>query len=276
MSRFDWLELAPEKPQPHLDAAEKLSGPPTDSGSYYHAARRLREAGHFKSATEYYQRAVGLDAGNFSAACELIDTLVRAGLKKEADTFSAEAYENYRRVPLFYASRGLVLAHLGRLQEAWDLCQTAFDHTDHWYPRFVWTELQLRASSENVREFACNFDELVARNASLWELPFLCAWVLLEAQCPAHAAGFAAEAAHLKPRAAASWIALGDAFFALRLYDQAVFYYQRTIELEATHPLALERLRRASGLRYGLMRLFSIGDLRRRWTKCVDRETNQH
>jgi tetratricopeptide (TPR) repeat protein len=272
MSRFEWLELneAPAAPVPEVD-----TGPPTDAAGFYRAARKLREAGHLKAAADYYSRAVGFDEHNHPATTELIDTLVRAGLLLQADQRSQDALENFRQVPLYYAARALVLAHRGALVDAWSLGQTAFDHSPHWYPKFVRGEMQLRAAPENAGEVVAQFDALVAEHPELWDLHFLAAWVLLEGNSPAQAAAFASEAAHIKPRAAASWIVLGDCFFALRLYDQAFFYYQRATELEASHPLALERQRRCSSLRYGLLRVFDFGDLRRRWTRRYQKERGQ-
>lgn len=246
MSRFDWLELS-EQSASEAPREPLLSRRPDDASSYYQAARKLREAGHFKSAADYYQRCVGLNERNYAGVTEMIDTLVRAGLFEDAERYSVEALENARQVPLLYASRALVLAHRGALTEAWPLSQTAFDHTDHWYAQFVWAELQLRAARENLPEVVQALDALVERHTDHWELHFLSAWILLQAPAPAHAACFAADAAHLKPRSVASWINLGDCFFALRLYDQALFYYQRAIDIETNHPLALERQRRVQG-----------------------------
>jgi len=211
-----------------------------------------------------------LNEHDHAATVELIDTLTRAGLLERAEAVSGDVSANYRQVPLYYAARALVLAHRGALEEAWRLSLTACEHTPHWYAAFVRAELLLRASPDNLPEVVQQLDALTKDFPQLWELHFLGGWILLEADFPAQAAALAAESAHLHPRSAASWLLLGDCFHALRLYDQAMFYYQRVTGLESGHALALARQRACSGLRFGLMRLFRATDLRKRWTKAYD------
>ena len=60
---------------------------------------------------------------------------------------------------------------------------------------------------------------------------------------PAQAAGFFSEAVHVKPAAVAGLLCLGDCFQLLRLYDQALFYYHKALEIEPANELAVARLR---------------------------------
>jgi tetratricopeptide (TPR) repeat protein len=79
------------------------------------------------------------------------------------------------------------------------------------------------------------------REEDRWEPYFVGGCVLLDAGYPALAAGYFSETAHYNPRAVIGWICLGDCFQSLKLYDQALFYYQQATELEPTHEVALAR-----------------------------------
>jgi len=78
-------------------------------------------------------------------------------------------------------------------------------------------------------------------------------------------------AAHFHPRAPKIWLCLGDTLRELRLYNQALFYYQRMTELEPTNELAIQRQNDCTGSVYGLMKLFQRGSLQTRWKKAVDK-----
>jgi hypothetical protein len=74
---------------------------------------------------------------------------------------------------------------------------------------------------------------------------------------------------------------LGDCFHELRLYEQAVFYYQKVTELESTHDLALKRQKLSKPKLFGLMRLFRKRDLQARWNQEYEKlkerlEPTQH
>lgn len=73
------------------------------------------------------------------------------------------------------------------------------------------------------------------------------------------------EAGHFQPRAPSSWLGLGDCFYALKLYDQALFRYQHVTDLVPRHELALERQRACSPKLFGLMRAFRKPDPQTRW-----------
>lgn len=84
-------------------------------------------------------------------------------------------------------------------------------------------------------------------------------------------AGHVSEAAHFHPRAPIVWLCLGDCFGELRLYAQALVYYQRVTELEPTNELANQRQKECSGLICGLTRLFRRASLQTRWEKAFDK-----
>ena len=51
---------------------------PVDAETFYKAGRRMRQAGHFRAASDFFERAVGYEAHRYTAWVEWIDTLVRA------------------------------------------------------------------------------------------------------------------------------------------------------------------------------------------------------
>jgi tetratricopeptide (TPR) repeat protein len=276
MDRFDWLELdstiGVDAPKPLEKTAPAPRVRPHDASSFYRAAREMRESGHFKAATDFYQKAVGFDDRHYAARVELVDTLIRAGRIDEAQRASNEAYENYRQVRPFYASRALVLAHSRRFDEALSCSDVSVEGGDRsWYSRCIRGEILLKMDTG----FRFDALELFAQAESMtrtpWEPLFLAGWVLMDAKLYALAAGHLADAAHLNPRVPLCWLCLGDCFRELRFYEHAVFYYQRVMELEPTNELALERQRRCGSQVFGLMRLFRKDDLHRRWRLEFDK-----
>lgn len=266
MDRFDWIELKGK------DAAAEESprkGAPNDAPGFYAAARRLREAGHFATAAAYYERAVGLEQHNFSAWVELIDSLLRCGKLDQADAVSARVHEEYRKVRVFYASRALVLAGQDRLGEAFPLSDISLEGEGVWYARLVRAEMILKTSPEFRVEALDQLEQALDGATMPWEARFIGGWVMLRAELAPLAAAWFSEAVHTKPSAAAGLIGLGDAFQALRLYDQALFYYQKAIEVEPRHEIALARQRDCTPLLYGLIRPFRRENLRKRWNKLL-------
>lgn len=272
-SRFDWLELDVEPSREgkgHDQPAPRRM--PTDGPSFYRAAREMREAGHFKAAADFYRKAIGFDDYHYGARAELIDTLVRANRIQEAARQADDAIESYGQVRLFYASKALVLAHGRRIGDALSHSDVSIEGDENsFYAYAVRAEVLLRQSTQNRQQSV----DLIEKSADLtsipWEPFFLGGWMFLDAGLPALAAGLLAEACRYNPRAAISWLCLGDAFRDLRLYDQALFYYQRVTELESTNELALERQRKCGPLIYGLMRVFRKTDLRNRWAKELEK-----
>ena len=274
MDRFDWLEL---DSTPGLDVPQPKVAPiapatmPKDAPSFYRAARAMREAGHFKAATDFYRKAVGFDDHHYDAWVELIDTLVRARRLAEADAASREAHEAYKQVRVLYASRALVLAHLGQFNDAMRFSDVSVDVDDIWYARTVRGEALLRMNAGFREEALALFEQGTRLAQNAWEPAFLAGWALLDAKLYALAAGYLAEAAHQCPRASLTWLCLGDCFRELQFYEQALFYYQRVTELEPNSEIALERQRECGPKMFGLMRAFSRDSLQKRWRRDFDK-----
>lgn len=244
---------------------------PKDAPSFYRAARGMRESGHFKAATDFYRRAVGFDDHHYDAWVELVDTLVRARRVEEADATSLEAHESHKQVRVLYASRALVLAHLGRLNEAMQFSDVSVDADQSWYARCVRGEVLLRMDVGFRGDALDLFEQATRLAQNAWEPAFLAGWVLLDAKQYALAAGYLAEAAHQHPRASLTWLCLGDCFRELKFYEQALFYYQRVTELEPSSAIAIQRQKECGPLMFGLMRAFSRDSLQKRWRREFDK-----
>ncbi len=275
--RFNWLEI--NTGQEEQKASRKPRVRPHDASSFYQAARDMREAAHLGAACDYYRKAIGLNDQHYGAWCELIDTLVRNRQLDLADQVSADAFANYRQVRLFYAARALVLAHKHRTKEAFPLISVALEgDPGAWYPRSVMGEILLRFNREQRFEAQRFFEEAIDEASNPWEPYFLAGWAFLHTGMPALAAGYLAEAAHFRPRAALCWLYLGDSFRALRLYEQAMFYYQQAQEIEPNSELSIARQKECSKLIFGLMRIFNRHKLRDRWNAALEelrRETER-
>jgi tetratricopeptide (TPR) repeat protein len=266
MDRFDWLEFDVAKAR--KAQVRGFPAQPNDGPSYYRAARRMRESGHFKAASEFYEKAIGFSDQHYGAWAELIDTLVRARHLEAAAVKCEEALTNYGQVRMFYACRALVWCHSGRVADAFSYSDVSLEGNDQsWYTRCVRAELLLRQSRANRHAAVDCLEEAFRLANNQWEPHFLGAWMFLDAELPVLAAGFAAEAARFEPRAPMSWLLLGDCFEELRLYDQAMFYYQRVLELEGTHELGLARQRRCAPKTFGLLRVFRRENVRERWNR---------
>jgi tetratricopeptide (TPR) repeat protein len=273
VDRFDWLEL--ESPGSASPAAELPADEPLDGPTFYRAARRMREAGHFRAASTFYEKVTSLDPHHYRAWVEWIDTLVRARQLEAAGLRSEQAQEMFRRVRSIYAARGLVLLHDGRLREALNHITVGLEgEEDTWYAKCIRAEFELRRDVGASQEALLWLDRGTDTAAPPWEGYFIGGWMLLDAQLPTLAASYFAEAGHRHPRAPLSWLCLGDCFAALRMYDQALFYYRRVLELEPTHEVAIERQKRVAPKLFGLMRGFRKEDLRERWNREFRKSLN--
>lgn len=273
MDRFDWLELESGNTPRPVDYGLKQA--PNDGPSFYRAARRMRESGHFKSASECYQKSIGFDDANYGARVELIDTLVRAHQLELAEEKAKEAVEAYGLVRQFYASRALVFAHRGNLSDAFGHSDVSLEEERNWYCVAVRAELLLKSSRDNRVLATELLEEAVDLATDRWEPHFIAGTILLDCGWPPLAAGHFSEAIHCNPRAVVGWISLGDCFQALRLYDQALFYFQKAIELESNHEVALSRERECAPRLFGLTRMFRTVDLRARWDQAYDDLRNE-
>lgn len=267
MDRFDWIELDGGFDDAH-DKAVPVRKRPHDGPTYYRAARQMRKAGHFKAAAGLYRKSVGFDEHNYQAWIELTDTLVRANQHEAAETTSEGALDSYRQVRTLYASRALVLASQKNFADAYHNSDISLEGDERsWYARCVRAELLLRQKAVPRDEVFAFLEEAIDLAESPWEAHFLGGWMLLDASLPALAAGYFAEAVRCNPRTPITWLCMGDCFRELRFYDQALFYYQRVVELEPTHELALQRQKMCAPKLYGLMRIFGKENLRKRWKK---------
>jgi tetratricopeptide (TPR) repeat protein len=272
MDRFDWLEL---DAQPEL-GGNGLSEAPSDGESYLKAARAMRASGHFRAAASYYERAVALEEHLYWAWVEWVDTLVRSNHGDVAEWVAAKAVDLYRRVRPLYAANALALCHRGRFEEARYQSDISLDEPEpSWYAQCVRAELSLVADSRGRPGVRGLMERAIDSADEPWEPCFLGGWMFLDAGFAALAAGYFAEAGHYNPHAPIVWLCLGDCFHELRLYEQAVFYYQKVLELESIHDLALKRQRRSKPKLFGLMRLFRKRDLRARWNKEYEKLTER-
>lgn len=271
MDRFDWLEL--REPEAGTPAAEPaLSVQPHDGLSFYQAARELRQAGHFRPAVQFYEKAVGFQPHHYIAWVELVDTLVRARQYAAAAERSAYAVDTFRQARVLYAARALVLLHTGKPNEAEGYVRVALeDERPSWYAKCVEAELWLRRTPAQRKRVLQCLETAVDWTDAPWEPHFLGGWMLLDAHLPTLAAAHFAESCHWNPAAPITWLCLGDCFREVRLYDQALFYYDRALELEPTHPVAQRRRESCDRLVYGLMRLFDARTLRERWRKRYEK-----
>lgn len=266
MDRFDWLELERVEQQDPPQPAKA----PTDGPSFYAAARRMRMSGHFGAAAQFYERAIGFDDHNYGARVELVDTLVRAGRLDLADRFSHASLDAYRKVRILYAARALALTHRGDIEKALSLVQVALDEGRPWYALCVRAETLLRSSATHRGEALVLLEEAADKTKSPWDMYFTGGCILIDAGWPALAAGYFSEAAHHQPGAVISWICLGDCFQELKLFDQALFYYEKAAELEPAHEVALQRRRTCTPFLYGLTRVFRRESLHQRWNRAFD------
>lgn len=248
---------------------------PKDGPSFYRAARRLQRAGYLDSAAQYYQHAVGFNEHHYQAWVEWIDTLVRAGRIDEANAQSKQALDVYRKVRIFYASRALTLAHRQDFQEALTLVGVAIEGKNAWYARCVEAELFLLMPVKQSEQALACLNKAIDLCEDRWDPCYLGGRMLLDAGLAVWAAGLFSEAVHADTRAAAGWLGLGACFERFRLYDQALFYYRKVIELNPRHDLALEGQRRCAPKLFGLTRVFRKDTLRRRWNREYDRIRKQ-
>jgi tetratricopeptide (TPR) repeat protein len=282
MDRFDWLEIdsTPLVAEPEPSESElyaEAPAMPNDGPSFYHAARKMRAAGHMKAAADFYRQAVGYDDKDYAAWVELIDTLIRAGRLEQADAISHEVQSNYKQVRILYAARALALAHRAKFKEALPLSNVSVEgKSPQWYAFCARGEIYLRMNDANRQSALSLFEEAIAMAQEPWEPHLMAGWALLDAGWPALAASYLAEAAHRRPRSPHAWLCLGDAFQDLKLYDQALFYYQRVTEIEPKHELGIKRQQALVTLRFGLMRAIDpkrlTSDWRARYDKALERE----
>ncbi len=270
---FDWLELDPAHSG---EAVEDKGRPtrvrPTDGPTTLAAARELRHAGFVKSSIPYYAKATALQVHQHNAWVEYLDTLVRIKALDSAEKLVQERVEQYGQVRVFYAVSALIQAHRGNFKEAMKYSDVSLEGQTGYYGTCVRAEILLRAkvSSRTHRRDALEILETcIASSNDPWEPLVLGGCMLLDAGWFAHAAGFFTEAAHKEPTRALAWVCLADSFYALRLYEQAVFYYEQAKGLEPLLQPAIQGKIRSVRYVFGLMETFNKETLEERWTKAV-------
>lgn len=268
MDRFDYIEL---RPQGTSDRAATSRSAPTDGPSFYRAARRMKAAGHLRAAADFYERAVGFDETHYPARVEWIDCLVAQSRVQEADALARGALDQWRQVRVFYAAQALTLGHLGAWPKALPLLDIALEDEHPWYARCVRGELLLLASLDNRLEALALLDDAMQETDKPWDTAMHCARALMAVGWPQLAAGYYSEACHALPVSPAAWTGLGDAFNALRLYEQAMFYYQKALELDPKNEVVLRRQQFCAPRFYGLTRVFRKENLRARWNTAFEK-----
>jgi tetratricopeptide (TPR) repeat protein len=270
MDRFDWIEVKDGHNTPPVDVVE--TDPMSQPFTY---ARKMRESGHFRSAVAHYEQAIAVDPKNYPAWIELIDTLVRARQIERADLVSAKAHSTYSGVPELYPARALVLLHKKELESAKIELERGYVLGDRsWYLSCVQAEIIVTENPGYSKEALSALEKATIYSGSTWESFFIGGWILLDANQPTWAAGYFAEAGHRNPTAPIVWLCLGDCFKELRLYDQAMFYYQKASELEPTHALALKRQRACARKPFGLLRIFDRDTLQKKWNQEFNKTQN--
>lgn len=268
MDRFDWLELQPQRDH---DGKIAPRTEPKDGPSFYRAARRMRASGYLKAAADFYERAVGFDETLYRARAEWIDCLVGQSRLKEASEISEAALDQWRQVRIFYATRALTLGHLGGWSKAEPLLEVALEDEHPWYARCVRGELLLLMDRDNRFEALSLFEEAMGDTDQPWDTAMHGGRVLLAVGWPQLAAGYFSEACHALPVSPAAWMSLGDCFHALKLHEQAMFYYQKALELDPKNDIVLRRQQFCAPRFYGLTRVFRRENLRKRWNQAFEK-----
>lgn len=270
MDRFDWIEVKDDFETPPL--VDTINEPDFHP---FKVARKMRASGHFRAAVAHYKIAITQDASNYKAWREIIDTLVRARQLEHAQDIAAKAKALYPDVARLFPSQALVLLHTNRLEQAKQELERGYALGDRsWYLSCVRAEIILADNIGYSKEALESLEKATLAAKSPWEAFFIGGWILLEADQPTWAAGYLAEAGHRNPTAPIIWLCLGDCFKDLRLFDQAMFYYEKALELEPLHHLALKRQRSCTPKLYGLLRIFRKESLRKQWNDAFNKTQN--
>jgi tetratricopeptide (TPR) repeat protein len=263
---FDDLELNPT--QPPRRKRLRLKEEPADGPTCYRAAGDLRRAGRLGAAARQYERAIGYQEHNHAAWIELVDTLVRQRSIEDALRWAQRGVDGRRLARPLYAALACATAHQGDLAAAFELSDVSLDLERLWYPVCVRGELLLLKdpASKRMRLDALEcFEEATRLASDPWEPHFIAGCALLHAGWAGHAAGYFAEALHLDPIGAAAWLGLGDCFAALKLHEQASFYFRQALDLEPFLEAAQQKQRTSRSAEFGLMKAFKAEELQRRW-----------
>jgi len=263
---FEDLELGPIPSRKRAD--DRLVTEPKDGPGCHRHAKRLRRAGHLGKAARFYERSLGYQEHNYEAWLEFADTLIRARDIERADAVAQKAIEGHGQARVLYAGLACVRAHQGHLSDAFRLSDVSLDTQRDWYAVAVRGEIAMRKAgdSRSFRKDAMECFEEASRLADdPWDAYFMAGCAMYDAGWPAYAAAYFSEALHVDPAAAAAWLGMGDAFQAMKLHEQAGFYYEQAIQLQPHLERARSGRRSALQAVYGLLSIFDKASLEEKW-----------
>ena len=233
-------------------------------------AEDCRDSGRLDEATVYYEKAVCFDSSPPEAWIGLADSLVRLGKVEQAHDTVERALQLYRLTRAFYALKALVLLHEGEDEESFRYSDVSIDQNEAGsYAWFVRGEILLTRSRRSTR--TQNARHCFERSVELAERQWAaCLWVglvFMITKHPALAGAYLAESAHLNPLNAFTWLKLGDAFRALRFFEQAKFYYEQALDVEPGCEPARRGLAEAGAGRSRISYLIDAQSARARWSR---------
>ena len=241
-----------------------------DSAALFELAEECRNSGRLSEATGYYEKAVCFDSGLSAGWIGLADSLVRLGKVRQAHETVERALQLYRVTRPFYALKALVLLHTGHEEESLRYSDISIEQDEAgWYSWLVRGEVLLRcvpgsARTQNVRY--C-FEKSITLAEEPWAACLWVGLVLLITRHPALAAAYLAESAHLNPLNAFTWLKLGDAFRAMRFFDQAKFYYEQALDIDPECEPARHGLAEAGASHSRILYLIDVDSARSRWAR---------
>ena len=264
---LDWLELPGDK-----------KGNAGGAGELREEVHRLRPAeelllsgerlyndGEFSLAAREFGRARRHDPALFAAWAEEVDASLRAGDVSQADAAATEAMNTYGQVPIFYAAKALVLAHLGQTQAAYQHSDISVKHQDS--SAFTWlsrAEVVLSTGSPaTMRSVDACFENAYQRDPTRWRAKFRAALILLQWGHVAEALERLTQAVEVNPESPFLWKLMGDCHRRLGREASARECYEFALARRAGYRPALEALRATTlwgRLRAQLARLFKGKD----------------
>jgi tetratricopeptide (TPR) repeat protein len=145
-------------------------------------AERLYYEGEFRRAAEAYGRARRHDPALFDAWAGEAESYLRAGDVDEAAAAAKEAKDTYGQVPVFYAALAIVLAHQGRLEEAYRHSDVSVQHEEA--SAFTWlsrAEVLLANDAPGImRSVEACFEKAARHDSTGWQSAFRAALILLQ------------------------------------------------------------------------------------------------
>lgn len=241
-----------------------------DSVALFGIAEDRRHSGRLEEAIVYYEKAVCFDSGLPDAWIGLVDSLVRLGKVEQAHDTVEKALQLYRLTRPFYALKALVLLHEGEDEESFRYSDISIDQNEAVsYAWFVRGEILLTRSPRSTRTQNARhcFERSVELADKQWAACLWVGLVFLITKHPALAGAYLAESAHLNPLNAFTWLKLGDAFRAMRFFEQAKFYYEQALDVDPGCRPAKRGLAEAGACRSRISYLIDVDSARARWSR---------